>query len=156
MKCYSPFIDCLLVYQVRLMVWKGSTVLWLQRDGAAQPIRKRRTFWCYFPSTHIHSLHKKSPRSQGRGLGRASAYALFASASSCSVQIRLPMVQLVLQADWQEVWHSLQPSNLMESCREDLLIVTMCLDMMSPPWNQDFLHYHTIGEGKCTPSREKL
>ena len=26
MKCYSPFIDCLLVYRVRLMVWKGSTV----------------------------------------------------------------------------------------------------------------------------------
>lgn len=42
-------------------------------------------------------------------------------------------MQLVLHADWQEVWHSLQPSNLMESCREELLIVTMCLDIMSPP-----------------------
>ena len=53
----------------------------------------------------LNLTYKKPPVYKAGGLAvqKLGNYALFASASSCSVQIRLPMVQLVLQADWQEV-----------------------------------------------------
>jgi hypothetical protein len=35
----------------------------------------------------------------------------------------LPTVQEVLQADWQEAWHSPQPPFFSEACREGLLTV---------------------------------
>ena len=41
-------------------------------------------------------------------------------------QTWLPTVQEVLQADWQEVWHSPQPPVCTVCCREAVLTVIMC------------------------------
>ena len=47
-------------------------------------------------------------------------------------QTWLPTVQEVLQADWQDAWHSPQPPVLSEACIEGLLTVLMCF-IVSPP-----------------------
>jgi hypothetical protein len=46
------------------------------------------------------------------------------------LQTWLPTVQLVLQADWQEVWHSPQPPVLAVFCRDSVLIVRIRLAMI--------------------------
>lgn len=49
------------------------------------------------------------------------------------LQTWLPTVQLVLHADWQEVWHSPQPPVLAVFCKDSVLIVRIRLAIMVPP-----------------------
>ena len=46
------------------------------------------------------------------------------------LQTWLPTVQHVLQADWQEVWHSPQPPVLAVFCKDSVLIVRIRLAMI--------------------------
>jgi hypothetical protein len=48
-------------------------------------------------------------------------------------QAWLATVQLVLQADWQDVWHSPQPPVCTDFCSDAVLIVLMCLAICFPP-----------------------
>jgi hypothetical protein len=49
------------------------------------------------------------------------------------MQAWLPTVQDVLQADWQEVWHSPHPPPLTVLEREGRLMVIICLPMGKYP-----------------------
>ena len=59
---------------------------------------------------------------------------------SCS-QLWLPTVQEVLQADWQEVWHSPQPPFFTDSCRFLVAIVLICFIMFDFPY---FPYYYLL------------
>ena len=54
-------------------------------------------------------------------------------------QVWLPTVQLVLQADWQEAWHSPQPPFLMVLWSVGLLTVLICFIVSPPPFRYIFI-----------------
>ena len=56
----------------------------------------------------------------------------------------LAMPQLVLQADWQEVWHSPQPPFLALSQRLRVLMVLICFMIKLPPLIMTTHKYITI------------
>ena len=69
-----------------------------------------------FPASVIHINEKTSP---GTGEGTALWQYYFS-------QTWLPTVQEVLQADWQDAWHSPQPPFFRDACMVGLLTVLMC------------------------------
>jgi hypothetical protein len=52
-------------------------------------------------------------------------------------QTWLPTVQDVLQADWQEAWHSPQPPVWTVFCSKPLFTVTICFAIEIPPLPKD-------------------
>ena len=69
-------------------------------------------------------MKKASPK-RGRELPKGNYFS----------QTWLPTVQEVLQADWQDAWHSPQPPVLSDFCIVGLLTVWMCFMENSPSQN---------------------
>ena len=72
--------------------------------------------------------------------GTFGCYLLFFLFSHCW----FAMPQLVLQADWQDVWHSPQPPFLALSQRSRVSMVLMCFMMNVLPCDYLIKIYHTV------------